>query len=250
MRDLPSKVAAEHDHATNMRILLSLLFANSMWNWLQRLGGPGLILLGVADNSVVPLPGSMDVFVILLSAHQRAWWPYYGFMGTVGAVLGGYITYRLAEKGGEETLAKKVGQQRVQKVYKRFEKHGFATVFIGAILPPPVPIVPFLMAAGVLRYPTKKFLAALSAGRSVRFFGVAYLGHIYGDSIIGWLSQYYEPLLYALISLGVVAGIAALVYFKWYRPKKQKEERDRGEVVEQFPVPGRHDDKANKTKRA
>src|SRR6185437_4751384 len=102
---------------------------------------------------------------------------------------------------------------------------GFATVSIGAVLPPPVPIVPFLMAAGVLRYPTKKFLFALSVGRGIRFFAVAYLGHIYGDAIIGWLSQYYKPLLYALIGLGILGGIAALLYFKWYRPRRQKEER-------------------------
>lgn len=232
-----------------MRTLLLALFSDSIWNWLHRLGGPGLILLGVADNSIVPLPGSMDVFVILLSAQGRAWWPYYGFMATVGAVLGGYITYRLAEKGGEETLEKKIGKQRAQKVYKRFEKHGFATVSIGAVLPPPVPIVPFLMAAGVLRYPTKKFLSALSVGRGIRFFAVAYLGHIYGDAIIGWLSQYYKPLLYALIGLGVLGGIAALLYFKWYRPRRQKEERKRGEPVEQFPLPGHHPDKQNKTSK-
>ena len=232
-----------------MRTLLLALFSDSIWNWLHRLGGPGLILLGVADNSIVPLPGSMDVFVILLSAQERAWWPYYGFMGTVGAVLGGYITYRLAEKGGEETLEKKIGKQRAQKVYKRFEKHGFATVSIGAVLPPPVPIVPFLMAAGVLRYPTKKFLSALSVGRGIRFFAVAYLGHIYGDAIIGWLSQYYKPLLYVLIGIGVLGGITALLYFKWYRPRRQKEERDHGEPVEQFPLPGHHPDKQNKTSK-
>ncbi len=32
---------------------------------------------------------------------------YYAFMGTVGEVAGGYLTYRLAAKGGEETLERK-----------------------------------------------------------------------------------------------------------------------------------------------
>jgi membrane protein YqaA with SNARE-associated domain len=220
-------------------LLITLLLVNPIWTWLHRLGGPGLILLGLADNSLIPLPGSMDVFVILLSAHQREWWPYYAFMATVGAVLGGYVTYRLAEKGGEETLEKKVGKQRAEKVYKRFEKRGFVTVFIGAILPPPFPIVPFLMAAGVLQYPRKKFLSALAAGRGVRFFAVAFVGHLYGEAIIGWLSQYYRPVLYALLGLAALGGVAALVYFKWYRPKVQRQERQRGEKVEEFPLPGK-----------
>lgn len=36
-------------------------------------------------------PGSVDVFLILLSAHRRAWWAYYALMATLGEVLGGYL---------------------------------------------------------------------------------------------------------------------------------------------------------------
>jgi membrane protein YqaA with SNARE-associated domain len=197
---------------------------SAVWSWLHRLGGPGLVLLGIADSSVVPLPGSMDVFTILLAAHRREWWPYYAFMATVGAVIGGYLTYRLAEKGGEETLEKKVGKNRAEKVYKKFEKHGGLWVFIGSVLPPPFPIVPVLMAAGVLQYPKKKFLGALSAGRGVRFFAVAWIGHIYGIGIVRWLSQYYQPVLYALIALAVLGGAGALLYWTWYLPRKRRQQ--------------------------
>lgn len=220
-----------------MRILALVAF--SLMSWLHRLGGPGLILLGIADNSLVPLPGSMDVFTIILASAHRDWWPYYGFMATVGAVLGGYITYRLAEKGGEETLEKKVGKQRAEKVYKRFEKEGFQTVVIGAVLPPPFPIVPFLMAAGVLQYPRKKFLGALALGRGVRYFAVAYLGHIYGKAIIGFFAEYEQPVLYALLSLAVVGSIAAIWYFKSYRPRRRLQQRRQGEPVEELPIPGK-----------
>ncbi len=205
---------------------------SAVWRWIHRLGGFGLILLGLADNSVVPLPGSMDVFTILLSAHNRAWWPYYAAMAALGAVLGGYVTYRLAEKGEKEFLEKKIGKERAQKVYKKFEKGGFLWVFIGAILPPPFPIVPILMAPGALHYPQKKFLAALASGRGVRFFAVAYVGHIYGKAIINFLSQYYRPMLYLVIAVGVAAGVGTLVYLKWYRPKRQKERSAAGTAKE------------------
>jgi membrane protein YqaA with SNARE-associated domain len=79
-----------------------MLAATSTMAWLRRLGGPGLILLGIADNSVVPLPGSMDVFTIWLSARHRDLWPYYAAMATVGSLIGGYITYALARKGGKK----------------------------------------------------------------------------------------------------------------------------------------------------
>ncbi len=211
-----------------MRIYASVVLASSFWTWLQRLGGPGLIVLGVLDNSAIPLPGSMDLLVILLSAHHREWWPYYALMATAGATIGGYLTYRLAEKGGEQTLEKRVGKRRAEKVYKRFKEHGFATVVVGAMLPPPFPIVPFLLAAGALKYPRKNFLAALAAGRAARFTAVAYLAHRYGKGIIGWVSKYYHPLLYTLIGLAVLGGIAALVYFKWYRPRHQEPKQSAG----------------------
>lgn len=197
-----------------------------IWRWFHRLGGVGLILLGLADNSVVPLPGSMDAFTILLSAHNREWWPYYGFMATLGSVIGGYLTYRLARKGGKETVEKKFGKERSEKVYKKFEKHGWFWVALGAMLPPPFPIVPFLTAAGALQYPRKSFLAALAGGRGIRFFAVAYVGHLYGKAIISFFGQYYRPMLYFAIGVGVLAGVGALLYWKWYLPRKKSQQQN------------------------
>lgn len=207
-----------------MHSLLALFAASTaensaIWKWIHRFGGPGLIALGLIDNSFIPVPGSLDAFTIILSSHKREWWAYYGLMATIGAVIGGYLTYKIASEGGHETLEKKIGKKRAEGVYRRFEKHGFFWVVLGSLLPPPFPIVPFLMAAGALQYPRKKFLAALSTGRGVRFFGAAYIGHIYGKAIIGFFSQYYRPALYAAIGTGVLAGVGALAYFKWYRPR-------------------------------
>jgi hypothetical protein len=136
--------------------------------------------------------------------------------------------------------AKRAKKEYSEYTYKHFEKRGFTTVFAGSTLPPPFPFTPVLMAAGVMQYPRKKFFSALTAGRGVRFFAVAHLRRIYGQQMIGFFSLHYPPVLYILIALAVTAGIGALVYFKWYRPKAQREERERGEQVENLPVPGRH----------
>lgn len=69
-----------------------------MWRWVLRLGGPGLIVVGLVDNSVIPLPGGMDFFVILLTGHHREWWPYYGAFATAGAVIGGYLNFSPRKK--------------------------------------------------------------------------------------------------------------------------------------------------------
>src|SRR3954465_6479752 len=144
--------------------------------WILGLGGPGLILVGLIDNSVVPIPGGMDVCTILLTANHREWWLYYAAMATAGAVLGGYLTYRLSKKGGKAGLEKKIGPQRAAKVYKKVEKGGFSTVLVASLLPPPFPLVPVLMAAGVLQYSRRRFLSALALGRGARFVIVALMG--------------------------------------------------------------------------
>ena len=204
--------------------LAFLVMSDSVWKWIHRLGGPGLILLGLADNTpFISAPaGSVDLFVIVLSAHHSRWWVYYAFMATVGEVLGGYLSYRLASKGGQETLEKKVGKPRAEKIYRQFEKRGFMTVFTGSILPPPFPFTSVLMAAGILQFPHRKFLPALAAGRAVRFGTVAFLGRVYGQQMIDFFSRHNRPLVYLPISLAMTVGIGALVYFKWYRPKKQR----------------------------
>ena len=204
-----------------MRIPVSFVISDSAW--IHGLGGLGLILLGLADNTpfVSAPPGSEDVFLILLSAHHPQWWVYYAFMATVGEVLGGYLGYRLAAKGGQETFEKRVGKPRAEKIYDQFDKHGYLTVFTGSVLPPPFPFSPVVMAAGVMQYPAKKFLAALFAGRAARFLTEAFLGRVYGQQMISLFSRHYRALLYVLISVLVAAGIGALVYFKWYRPRQR-----------------------------
>ena len=48
------------------------LLAVPIWRRLRHLGGVGLVLLGLADNSVIPLTGSMDVLTIWLAAHIKS----------------------------------------------------------------------------------------------------------------------------------------------------------------------------------
>jgi membrane protein YqaA with SNARE-associated domain len=187
--------------------------------WLTNLGGPGLILLGLADNSVVPLPGSMDVLTIWLAASHRNLWFYYAGMATAGAVLGGYVTYRIARKGGKAALEAKFPKQKVEAVYAKFKRWGFGAVAIPALLPPPFPIVPMLLAAGALQYPRNRFIAALAVGRGIRFTVVAFLGAHYGRHVVGFFSRYYKPALAILIATAVLGGVFAVR--EYLRNRKQ-----------------------------
>lgn len=196
-----------------------------VWSWLVRLGGPGLALLGIADNSIIPLTGSMDVLTIWLAAGHRNLWPYYAAMATLGAVVGGYITYALGRKGGKEAIERKLKKDKAEKLLKRFDKWGFESVAVGALLPPPFPLVPVLLAAGALQYSTKKFLAALTLGRTVRYCLVAGLGSLYAKPITSFFNRYYKPTALVLAGFAAVGSFFAIR--EYLRARKTGSERNR-----------------------
>jgi membrane protein YqaA with SNARE-associated domain len=194
--------------------IILLVSKKSALRWLIHLGGPSLILLGLVDNSVIPLPGSTDVVTILLAAHHSKMWVYYAIMATAGAILGGYLTYRMARKGGKETLEKRFSKKTTNKVYTIFERWGFAAIAIPALLPPPFPIVPILLAAGAMQYPPRKFLTAIAVGRGIRFTILGYLGAHYGRHIVSFFAQYYWDVFIVLIAFSVVGALFGLLQYR------------------------------------
>jgi membrane protein YqaA with SNARE-associated domain len=184
--------------------------ARSIRHWIYQLGGLGFIPLGLLDNSVIPLPGSMDVLTIFLSARKEQLWFYYASMATAGSVIGGFVTYRLARKGGKETLARRFPPRKLEKVYKIFGRWGLGAVAIPALLPPPVPMLPFLFAAGTMQYPARKFLFALTLGRLVRYTLLAFLAARYGRQILTFISQHAHPALFIVV--GLIVTLAAILF--------------------------------------
>jgi membrane protein YqaA with SNARE-associated domain len=193
----------------------------SLWSWLERLGGVGLILLGFIDNSPIPLPGSMDALLIILAAHQKEWWWYYAVMATIGGIVGAYGGFMLGCKEGKEALEKKISKSRAEKVYKKFDKGGFWTLFIAALLPPPVPFSPFPIAAGALNYSRRNLVLAVGSARGIRYFGLAFLARSYSKEIFGFFHKYYKPFFWTLIGLAVLGGVAALIW-TWKRKREHK----------------------------
>jgi len=196
--------------------------ARSLRRWMFHLGGLGLIPLGLLDSSPLPTPGAMDVATLLLSARQQQLWLYYAVMATVGSLVGGFVTYRLARKGGKAALERRFSRRKVDKVCELFERWGFGAIVIPALLPPPMPMVPFLLAAGAMQYPVRKFLAALALGRITRYMLLAYLAARYGRRIIAFIRVHGHPVALAIIV--VLVATAAVVFYFWggAKPKRRR----------------------------
>jgi membrane protein DedA with SNARE-associated domain len=83
-------------------------------------------------------------------------------------------------------------------------------VAIPALLPPPIPVTPFVVAAGAMQYSLKKFLTALTLARLVRFLILTLLAAHYGRQIISLISQ---NLLLAVIAIVLLLGVAVAAVF-------------------------------------
>jgi membrane protein YqaA with SNARE-associated domain len=192
-----------------------------IWVWLYHLGGPGLIVLGIVDSSVIPIPGSMDALTIVLTAHHRQLWAYYAAMATFGSVLGGYITFRLARHQGKERLRETLRRGWKRAAMDFFKKWRFWAIAVPAVLPPPIPMVPFVLAAGATEYSSKRFIGAMTLGRVVRYGILAYFANLYGRRIMAIFSQYGWPILYGLIALAVVSALAGLIASRFENGKSK-----------------------------
>lgn len=180
------------------------------------MGMAGLFLLAALDSSIVPLPvpGATDILLILLAARQHHW-ILMAVVATAGSVVGGGMTYHLGKVGGMHTLEKRVPKRQLGRITGWTERNGFLAVALPAILPPPMPLTPFLLAAGVLKVKQKTFYSAFTLSRAIRHGVAAWLGYRYGRHILRvWNSfsqRWSTPLLVVLWTV-VIAGAAWGIY--------------------------------------
>jgi undecaprenyl-diphosphatase len=182
--------------------------AATLWSTLRRWGGPGLLIIGLVDSSFIPTLGSLDIFNAVLAARHRDLWWYYALMSTAGSVIGAYLTYRLAQKAGKGWLQAKLGAKRVARVNLMLQRWGVAAVLIAAIAPPPFPSSPFFVAAGTLRFPLRKYISALIAGRAFRYGLVAWIASHYSRRII---RVFRHPEQYVGITIGITVLLVLFV---------------------------------------
>jgi membrane protein YqaA with SNARE-associated domain len=178
----------------------------------MHMGALGLFTVAVFDSSVVPvtLPGSTDLLLLWLVSHNGDPLELAAF-AVAGNLVGGYTTWHIGRRGGETALRLYVPKRLLGPVVGWVEHHPILAVFLPALLPPPIPLAPFVLASGALGVTRRRFLAVYGAARSVRYGLVAWLGVVYGRSVArlwsGTLQKWTAPLLWVFVGM-LVAGIA------------------------------------------
>jgi membrane protein YqaA with SNARE-associated domain len=208
----PRAAASTPRHAHNP--LLHLLFSFGLF---------GVFLVSIVDSSFVPLPlpGITDIMVILLAAQHHSWILLILF-ATAGSALGGYFSYQVGQSGGMAFLEKHVPARIFKRVCDWMENHAILSVALPAILPPPMPLSPFVLAAGALKMSRKKFLTTFTISRALRHSIAAWLGINYGRHILHlWnrlSAKYATPVLIVLWTLILIS--CAIAFWKLYKTSR------------------------------
>jgi membrane protein YqaA with SNARE-associated domain len=161
------------------------------------------------------MPGGPDALVMLLSWQRPAMMPIFALTAALGSVLGCYILYLVGRKGGDVALSR-FSPERRDRVMAKMRKNDILAVFVAVIGPPPFPTKVFILTAGAIHMSWKRFVAAVFAGRMMRFTAEGYLGARFGDEAAEILAEYYPAILIALL-VGATF-IIAIRYFMQSRP--------------------------------
>jgi membrane protein YqaA with SNARE-associated domain len=183
----------------------------------------GVFMVSIVDSSFVPLPvpGVTDIMVIVMAAqHQNL--ILLVLLASMGSALGGYFSHQVGQRGGMAFLEKRIPPRIFRRVCEWMENHAILSVALPAILPPPMPLSPFVLAAGALKMSRKKFMIAFTISRATRHTVAAWLGIHYGRHIIrlwnGLSAKYATPFLIVLwVGIAISCAIAFWQLYKTSR---------------------------------
>ena len=186
---------------------------------------PGIVIMGVLDASLVFfLPLGIDFVVILMTARKPELFWLYALLATAGSLIGAAGTYWIGKKLGEKGLTRFVGPRRLGRVKARVNRGVYVLAGL-ALIPPPFPFTPFVLASGALGMHPWGFFTGLAGARIVRFGLEGALGYVYGSQILRWMkTPTFQAVIGVIIALAVIGTIvSAIVAIRGARSRSDNE---------------------------
>jgi membrane protein YqaA with SNARE-associated domain len=180
--------------------------------WASQLGGVGLFVIAALDSSFLSFPQVNDLLIMYLSTMYPERMPYYAAMTTAGSLLGCFMLYTVARKGGEVFLRKRFSGERVDRGMALYQRWGLLAVVVPSLLPPPTPFKLFVLMAGAAAVAPWRFALAIAIGRGIRYFGQGYLAVRYGEGAAQLVRE--NGTIVGLVLAAAALLIGGIVYWR------------------------------------
>ncbi len=183
---------------------------------LAPLGMWGVFAIAFADSALLGMPVDAIVALYVYQNHHR--FLIYVVMAALGSTLGSIPLYIIGYLGGEKVLRKRISEERFLQIHRSFEQHEFWALMFPGMLPPPTPFKIFVLGAAVFEMRFRDFVAAIFAGRFVRFLVLSLLTLWFGPQIVDLMGTLLRQHLSWLLG-AIVGGI--LVWLMMRRRKRR-----------------------------
>jgi membrane protein YqaA with SNARE-associated domain len=193
-------------------------------HFMRHMGLIGLLPISAVDSSFVPLPipGITDILLIAFAAaHSNVF--LLVALATIGSALGGLFSHSVGKAGGLAFLEKHVPKAILTRVTNWMEHHAILAVSLPALLPPPMPLSPFVLVAGAAHMSRKKFMWAFTVSRFIRHCIAVWTGVRYGHAFLHLWSRFSTKWATTiLITLwSVILIFMAIAFWKLYKTSRQ-----------------------------
>ncbi len=189
--------------------------------WILHLLGPlgifGVFVIAFADSALLGMPVDAAVAFYVYQDHRRLL--FYVVMASLGSALGSIPLYIIGYLGGEKVLRKRISEERFLRIHRSFEKHEFWALMFPGMLPPPMPFKIFVLGAAVFEMRFRDFLAAIFAGRFVRFLALSLLTLWFGPQIVGLTGTVFRQHFYWVLAVVAVGVLIWLLRRRSKRPR-------------------------------
>jgi len=190
-----------------------------IWGLLAPLVIWGVFVIAFADSALLGMP--VDAVVAAYVYKNHSYFLLYVVLAALGSAIGSIPLYILGYLGGEKVLRKRISEARFLKIHRSFEQHEFWALMFPGMLPPPTPFKAFVLAAAVFEMRFRDFLAAVFAGRFVRFLVLSLLTLWFGPQIIGLAGSLFRQHFYWV--MGALVG----VLFLWLLLRRSRRRANR-----------------------
>jgi membrane protein YqaA with SNARE-associated domain len=199
-----------------LKTIAKILKRYTAWIWalLAPLGIWGVFLIAFADSALLGMP--VDAVVAAYVYKDRSHFLLYVVLASLGSALGSIPLYLVGYLGGEKVLRKRIPEERFQKIHRSFDQHEFWALMFPGMLPPPMPFKIFVLAAAVFEMRFSHFLAAIFAGRFVRFLVLSLLTLWFGPQIVQLTAALFKQHFYWVLGVIAIGGVT----FWWLRRQK------------------------------
>lgn len=156
-------------------------------------------------------PMDVEAAIVILRRHSEIVW-LLPFLATAASLIAAAMVFWIGRKIGTNGLKHWISPNVLERVTRRVSHKGAVALILPALLPPPFPLMPFVLACGALSVSATRFFIMFASLRLVRFSILTALAWHYGRQILTMFQTNTFKIVVAVFVVLIVVGTSTALY--------------------------------------